>query len=98
MLIVFEPLVTSKRIKNAIFGLSLNFYGTPGPLGTPQTAFRAAKPQWMSDTLKSRRNFNFDLKWSIFGFLDLLEHSASVLNCALCYLKIRKITCSLLCS
>ena len=86
MLLVFEPLVTSKRVKNAIFGLSLNFYVTPGPHGTPQTAFRAAKPQWMSDTSKPRRNFIFDLKWSIFGFLDLLGHSASVLNCALCYL------------
>ena len=59
MLIVFEPLVTSKRIKNAIFGLSLNFHVTRPFHGTRQTAFCGAKHRLGAETSKARRNLIF---------------------------------------
>ena len=99
MHIDFIPLVNSKRVKNAIFGLSLNFPSHGSPVTdclSLQTAFCAAKRRWMRDTSKPRRDFIFDQNWSIFGLIGFLGHSTSVLNCALCYLKFRKITCSLM--
>ena len=60
-----------------------------------QTAICFAKRQWMSGTSNLRRHFIFDSNGPIFRFLGILGHSTSVLNCAIRYLKIHKITCSL---
>ena len=83
MLTVLEPLVPSKMVKIAILGLSLNFPGHGTPIGTRQTAIRAAKRRSDRETSNPRRYFIFDPKWPIFAILDLLGHSTSVLNCAL---------------
>ena len=83
MLIVLVPLIPSKRVKIAILGLSLNFPGHGTPIGTRQTAIRAAKRRLDRETSNPQRYFIFDPKWPIFAILDLLGHSTSVLNCAL---------------
>ena len=51
---------------------------------------------WHALNLTARGNFRLGYFWSIFMFLGLFHQTTSVLACALCYLKICKISRSLL--
>ena len=51
---------------------------------------------WHALNLTARGNFRLGYFWSIFMFLGLFHQTSSVLACALCYLKICKISRSLM--
>ena len=71
---------------------------------TSQTAICSAKRrskvivrEKLSDTSKSWRNFNFDPKSPIFAYFDLFRQPLIVARCGTWYLKVCKISRSLMC-
>ena len=68
-------------VKMTIFGLSLNFPGIGTPIGTPQTAFRAAKRCSEAGTLTPRRNFNFRANFNLKKFFSFSNQTTIVVNC-----------------